>query len=221
MSVLKTELRSAGLATNALTHWAISLSLSPWPYYLRHIPHWSWNSSTHLEYLTQEPQVSSCLHLPQSGSYRHGLLSPLSDLGAGDGSGPHVYTSVSLPESSPQAQGCLDYHVCSEARRQVIFPTICSATVSLFSGRQSSRVRVPPLNRLGHLLHPLLLRSVELSPMGPWEHISRHTANQVVNNEPILSSKGKKKKELLFFFYCINNGKLDSFLIRLYIYRQD
>lgn len=199
MSVLKTELRSAGLATNALTYRAISLS--PWPYYLRHIPHWFWNSPTHLEHLTHEPQVSSCLHLPQSGSYRHGPLSPLPDLGAGDGSGPHVYTSIFLTESSPQAQGCLDYHVCSEARRHVIFPTICSTTVSLFSGCQSSRVRVPPLNRLSHLLHPLLLRSVELSPMGPQEHISRPTANQIVNNEPILSSKGKKKN---FYFFLLH-----------------
>lgn len=37
------------------------------------------------------------------------------------------------------------------------------------------------------------------------------------DNELNLSSKEKKT---FIFFYCINNGKLDSFLYRLYIYRQ-
>lgn len=42
-------------------------------------------------------------------------------------------------------------------------------------------------------------------------------ANHTTDNELNLSSKEKKT---FIFFYCINNGKLDSFLYRLYIYRQ-
>lgn len=41
--------------------------------------------------------------------------------------------------------------------------------------------------------------------------------NHTTCNELNLSSKEKKT---FIFFYCINNGKLDSFLYRLYIYRQ-
>lgn len=109
--------------------------------------------------------LSSCL---QSGNYRPVPLCPFfKNLGPGDGSGPHVYTNIFLPtKSSPQPPRFLNYHVCFKARRPVVFPTICSTTVRLFSVCQSSSESLCS-SGLCHLPNPLLLRDADLSPLRP------------------------------------------------------